>query len=113
MSWSQAEEYCGQHDGHLASITSPEENDWLGSELISEVSGSLWLGGQWSPGSDWTWSDGSEWAWTNWASGQPSQQFNPECALLHQASYNWGSYDCSTDLKFICKYFYSQTNKDI
>ena len=105
MSWSKAEEHCGQLDGHLASVTSLEENDWLGLELSSQVSGSLWLGGQWSPGSNWTWSDSSEWVWTNWASGQPSQQYNPECALLHTTTgYSWGSYDCSTDLKFVCKY---------
>ena len=67
MSWSQAEEFCVLHDGHLASITSAEENAWLGSELIS--SDEVWLGGQWRPGSDWAWSDGSQWAWTNWAAG--------------------------------------------
>ena len=103
MTWSQAEEYCGQHDGHLASVTSPEENAWLGSELMAYHS--VWLGGQWRPGSDWSWSDGSEWAWTNWAAGSPSQKYNPECALLHHYdSYDWGSYDCNEELKFICKY---------
>ena len=102
MSWSQAEEFCVLHDGHLASITSAEENAWLGSELIS--SDEVWLGGQWRPGSDWAWSDGSQWAWTNWAAGKPSETWNPECALLHQHPYHWGSYDCNAELKFVCKY---------
>ena len=102
MSWSQAEEFCVLHDGHLASITSAEENAWLGSELIS--SDEVWLGGQWRPGSDWAWSDGSQWAWTNWAAGKPSETWNPECALLRQHPYHWGSYDCNAELKFVCKY---------
>ena len=100
--WSQAEEYCGLHGGHLASVTSEEENAWLGSELMTYDS--LWVGGKWINGTGWSWTDGTEWDWTNWAGDQPKLHYNPECALIYQTTHDWGSYYCDTEMSFLCKY---------
>ena len=102
MTWSQAEQFCGIKGGHLASITSEEENDWLGSELMTYDS--VWVGGRWSNGTDWSWTDGTEWDWTHWATDQPRLHYDTECALLHQTTYDWASYYCDTEMKFLCKY---------
>ena len=102
MTWDKAEEYCGLHGGHLASISSLGENAWVGSQLVTYDS--LWVGGQWRNGTGWSWTDGTEWDWTNWAADQPKLRYDPECALIHQTKYDWGSYYCQTEMKFLCKY---------
>ena len=102
MTWEKAEEYCQLHDGHLASISSEEENSFIGSALLAYDS--VWLGGVWRNGTGWSWTDGSSFAWTNWADGQPPLRYDPECALLHQTTYDWASYFCDIESKFLCKY---------
>ncbi len=61
--------------GHLASITSAEEN-----EQVTRISGGkpVWVGGIRKgdgngPGADhWYWSDGQPWSYTNWHPGEPN-----------------------------------------
>ena len=78
--WEEAERDCQREGGHLASVTSDEENEMV-SNLVADKK--VWLGGSWqgalgSPqlgGSPqwggvtpvgWAWSDNSTWGYTNW-----------------------------------------------
>lgn len=45
MSWTEAKEYCENLGGHLATITSPEEQESVESLLKSGSKNSYWLGG--------------------------------------------------------------------
>ena len=45
MSWTEAKEYCENLGGHLATITSPEEQESVESLLKSGLKNSYWLGG--------------------------------------------------------------------
>ncbi len=59
--------------GHLGTITSAEEFNWLTSHF-DQPSNNVWLGGQNDPSSSpdgWEWVTGEPWGYTNWASGQP------------------------------------------
>jgi RTX calcium-binding nonapeptide repeat (4 copies)/Lectin C-type domain len=63
-------------NGHLATVTSKQENGFIVSEIVpisrNHLNGSAWLGatdqeieGQWE------WITGETWSYTNWANGQP------------------------------------------
>ena len=73
--WHWHNERARAMGGHIASITSAEEN-----EQITRISGGapVWIGGIRKgsgngPGADhWYWDDGRPWSYTNWHSGEPN-----------------------------------------
>jgi len=65
MKWSDARNYCHQHKGELASVSS-STNHYLG--LMAE--GPAWIGG-YRTGNTWRWTDGSASRFTSWRTGQP------------------------------------------
>ncbi len=62
--------------GHLATITSAEENAFVFS-VVGE--GWYWLGGHQAVATDvvdgWNWVNGETWNYTNWVSGEPNNLF--------------------------------------
>lgn len=70
--------------GHLATITSKAENDFIinnlgGPDLLNRY----WLGGFQPPGSpepdgNWQWVTGEPWIYANWASGEPNNCYGGE-----------------------------------
>ena len=75
MTWQEHDHRARALGGHLASITSAEEN-----EQVTRISGGkpVWVGGIRKgdgngPGADhWYWSDGQPWSYTNWHPGEPN-----------------------------------------
>lgn len=63
--------------GHLATLTSQAENDFVATHLgVSEVA-LAWIGGEQPVGSQepdggWSWITGEPFVYTNWASGEPN-----------------------------------------
>lgn len=66
--------------GHLASIRSPQENDWLGANLA--VAGPYWIGLQriTSCNNGLRWMGGDPVTFTNWNTGEPNCDFNFYCS---------------------------------
>jgi tetratricopeptide (TPR) repeat protein len=100
--------------GHLATVTSQEENDFIVNNLGgSEVVRSHWLGGFQPPGSQesdggWQWITGESFVFTNWASAEPSNSGGNEDAIgFHglplSGQWNDGSKDIE-DLGYIVEY---------
>ena len=58
-------------DGHLATITSDEENWWIVDNLGGPLTLDHWLGGSFYDG-NWTWVTGEPWSYTNWWPGEPN-----------------------------------------
>jgi len=72
MSWGEA----GVCSGHLATITSADENAFLADQFGEATLLFKWFGGI-QPDSDnandgWTWANGEAWGYTNWATGEPT-----------------------------------------
>jgi len=67
-SWEDAEATCLGYQGHLVSLHSTGENDFLFNSFGSTK---FWIGGL-KEGSRWTWSDGTYWNYQDWHSNQPS-----------------------------------------
>lgn len=74
-SWTEAEATAQQLGGHLASIQSQAENDFIQENFgfFDGVDRRLWIGFA-DEGSEgvWYWSDGSEIVYTNWNDGEPN-----------------------------------------
>ncbi len=65
-------------DWYLATITDQDEQTWIQSTLLENVSGEYWLGGYQdpyysgqNPADDWNWVTGEAWSYTNWFPGHP------------------------------------------
>merc|ERR1712107_675327 len=90
LKWDNAEAFCVETGGHLASIHSEAEHNFLVDELIESVDDFIeglnselnkfmtsylgnWIGGQRHNETAWTWSDGTPWDYENWDTdyGQP------------------------------------------
>jgi hypothetical protein len=81
--WEQARllaesmEFMGLQ-GHLATITSEDENTFVTTQL-GDTAGA-WLGGEQPPGSaepagGWRWITGEPWVYTNWDEGEPNDTY--------------------------------------
>ncbi|MBS4926636.1 MAG: VWA domain-containing protein [Ruminococcus bicirculans] len=88
MSWTEAKEYCENLGGHLATITSPEEQESVESLLKSGSKNSYWLGGLKSS-SEWTWLTNEDFSlFAKWTPGQPDNYLNQEDCLMMYKSTN-------------------------
>jgi hypothetical protein len=79
LTWAQAFDksltltYNGM-TGHLATLTSVEENNWVWSNLGADR---YWLGGYQTdktaePSGNWAWVTGEAWSYTNWSGSEPN-----------------------------------------
>lgn len=70
LPWHQAKEACEKAGGHLAIITSKEENDFVENMAGRQA---VWLGlTDEKTAGDWRWVDGSRVTFAHWASGEPN-----------------------------------------
>ncbi len=72
--------------GHLATITSEEENQFVaGVEHSGAPEGVLWIGAYQRPGAakneGWYWITGEPWQYTRWANGEPNDSHGGEDAV--------------------------------
>ncbi len=73
-SWDEAKILCEQVGGHLATITSQEEEDFI--QTLNATNSSLWIGGYRDGYFNWKWVTGEEWNYTYWGSGEPNNSGN-------------------------------------
>nr|ACS37721.1 C-type lectin-1 [Heligmosomoides polygyrus] len=114
VTFDEAEKACKEKYGHLASIHSKEENDFiygLAKKSLPKVSHDdlCWIG-LWKSSKGWTWTDGSSVNYTNWAPGEPNNVQNAEyCTQLYnvdtfKSPMNWNDYDCTRKMSgYVCK----------
>ena len=79
ITWNSAKAACEQRQGHLATLTSEEENQFVYDKLLDANSGAVGnryiIGLYESPEYQWNWVTGERWDYNNWASGQPSNSY--------------------------------------
>lgn len=81
ISWSDAEEYCVQHGGHLASSGSAKEQSFL-IKLSEKTNRSyIWIGGYLTESGSWKWTDGTEFDYKCWDDNQPDNFENKETCI--------------------------------
>uniref|UniRef100_A0AC34FF98 C-type lectin domain-containing protein n=1 Tax=Panagrolaimus sp. ES5 TaxID=591445 RepID=A0AC34FF98_9BILA len=98
--WKDAEENCQKENGHLASIHSNEEAEFI-SSILPMGTEQLWIGLSNHVG-EWQWNDGTLYDYANWKE-DPSIGV-PKCAIFEHG--NFIEKDCEKvgDFHFsICK----------
>ncbi|XP_058251018.1 galactose-specific lectin nattectin-like isoform X2 [Hemibagrus wyckioides] len=111
-SWGDAEQNCMVMGGHLASVHSIEEYNFIQALVLNAFNSNAqtWLGA-----SDireegiWEWTDGSAWDYINWSGGQPDNDLNIENCLMMNFPVCWNDANCANLMPSACA---SQTEPD-
>ncbi|MCD7949087.1 MAG: S8 family serine peptidase [Erysipelotrichaceae bacterium] len=75
QTWSEAKKICEELGGHLVTITSQEEQNFI--EEYNTSSTYLWIGGyREDDGDTWMWVTGEDWNYENWESNEPDNSSN-------------------------------------
>eukprot|EP00038_Savillea_parva_P030119 m.75643 g.75643 ORF g.75643 m.75643 type:complete len:511 (-) comp9007_c0_seq2:85-1617(-) len=99
------EAVCVAFGGHLASITSVSEHNFVTSLLSDAGVGSS---GFWTGLTDvaregtFTWSDGSPFTFSSWGNGEPNNVGNEDC-METSRSGNWNDLPCHAPRRAICE----------
>ena len=81
MSWSDAEKYCVDHGGHLASSNSAHEQKFLAELSMKTSRSNIWIGGYLDADGRWKWTDGTDFKYENWDENQPDNFENKETCI--------------------------------
>jgi hypothetical protein len=97
VSWPEAQWLASQqtvqidgiwYRGGLATITSPQQNEWIWKKLGAPTS--YWLGGWWdAQKTQWTWSTGRKWSYANWAKKDGYWSPGKNACLAYGSNGTW------------------------
>ena len=106
LDWKDAETHCQLEGGHLVSIRSTEENQFVTKFVKMDT----WIGANdFNSEGDWEWSDGSTWDYSDWNPGNPNHDHLSMLSVRHcgiiETSYNkkWEDENCNQVINFICR----------
>lgn len=74
LTWEEAKAACEAKGGHLATITSQEEQKMI--ESLNTQNSKLWIGGYKNSAGEWCWVTGEPWEYQNWGDGEPNNSSN-------------------------------------
>lgn len=92
--WEDARDYCESLGGHLATITSQEENDFLYDFITSCGVTNAYFGLSDATEEEfWRWTTGETLEYTNWNSGEPNNESSNEDYAMFYCKYGSGTWN--------------------
>ena len=104
MTWEEAEEYCRSVNGHLATLTSLEEQAQITNLLTEAGLGECWLGGKRDENGEFGWITGEPMVYTNWENGEPNNLGGHEDYIHTYSSGQWNDLPGGNRKYFICEW---------
>ena len=104
--WNQADQFCKNLGGHLATISSPTENSAVAGLLSAAGVSNALIGFSKDANGVWSWSNGETTNYTSWGSGEPNNQNNEYVCEIY-SSGNWNDINgeaSSTERYFVLEY---------
>jgi len=99
--WTDAEDFCQQAGGHLASAVHTNATNFILEEMKRRGLGKVWLGGNdLEEEGAWKWTDCTPWEDTFWGSGEPNNLGGEDC--LEIRNWKWNDSTCSRERGFVC-----------
>ena len=93
LTWHQAKADAEARGGHLATITSQAELDYVRSLGVLAGFDSYWLGGtDEAQEGVWTWVTGEPWNFTNWQPGEPNNQGSESYLTAGSSEHRWNDW---------------------
>ena len=96
LNWETARDEADAAGGHLVTITSEAENNFVFGLVSSGKYANYWLGGyretdNQDPSLGWAWVNDEEWSYTNWLPNEPNNGAGAGQDYLHYwgASHGW------------------------
>jgi len=105
--FAAAQEYCESLGGHLATITSAEEDSFVFQTMKDQGYSNAYFGfSDETEKGTWVWVTGEEASYTNWASGEPNNQSGKEDYAMYYYKYSTGKWNDGTfdTTTFICEW---------
>ena len=107
LTWEEAKLACEQLGGHLVTITSSEEQDFIESldstTCIGELS--VWIGLSRPEGTGpWTWITGEPYEYTHWDNNEPSGDGSCVAMRTKNYGYGWNDADANTPFAYVCEW---------
>ena len=106
MTWTEAKAYCESLGGHLATITSAEENAYIYNNIIVPNNARCWIGGTDKETENvWKWVTGEEWSYSKWHYGEPNNDSEDGDCLEIYTDGTWNDWtSVATNSYFICEW---------
>ena len=111
QNWTNAEQMCIKNEGHLASITDQDIDNYIWNKTLSAIESSVesvWVGGtDKEEEGTWKWSDGSLWDFTNWPA-KPNNYRKQHCLVIMKMKPDstnkdgWHDTWCDEHHRFVC-----------
>lgn len=116
LTWEQAAEYCELVGGHLATITTEEEWNFVQDKSKHE-GGHFWLGAtDTTVEGEWRWITGEQWSFTAWSKDKANSDSDADYLYISCSRdytwYNWSGELSHTDKEgFVCEWDYTVDQK--
>ena len=103
ISWNEAKEFAESVGGHLATITTKEENDWIVKTFPPSYN--YWLGGtDEAKDGEWKWVTGEKWEYSSWNKDEPNNFGGTEQFLSMWGNGNWNDENGENENLFLIEW---------
>ncbi len=106
MTWEEAKEYCESIGGHLVTITSENEQEYLKNKFFTNIDKHFWIGGFKNDKGVWEWVTGEPFVYNYWNPGEPNNVNGVEDRLNinYEGSNAWNDAPEEIKIGFICEF---------